>query len=31
LQEAWDGRGWHSRKDIRENLFWLAAEMAFEL
>jgi uridine phosphorylase len=31
LQESWDGRAWTSRKEVRENLFWLAAEMAFEL
>lgn len=29
--EAWDGRTWTSRADIRRNLFWLAAEAAFEL
>ena len=29
--EAWDGRTWTSRSDIRRNLFWLAAEAAFEL
>ncbi len=28
---AWDGREWNSRKDIRLNLFWLAAEAVFEL
>ena len=27
----WDSRGWHSRNDIRENLFWLAAEACLEL
>ncbi len=31
LQDAWDGRSWNSRREIRESLFWLAAEMAFEL
>lgn len=29
--EAWDGRAWNSRADVRKNLFWLAAEAAFEL
>ena len=24
--ETWDRRGWQSRKDVRQNLFWLAAE-----
>lgn len=28
---GWDGRSWDSRADIRRNLFWLAAEAAFEL
>jgi uridine phosphorylase len=27
----WDNRSWQSRKDIRENLFWLAAEACLEL
>ncbi len=27
----WDGRGWHTRTEIRENLFWLAAEACLEL
>ncbi len=27
----WDERGWQDRKDIRENLFWLAAETCLEL
>jgi len=31
LQEAWDGRSWSSRAEIRQNLFWLAAEAALEL
>jgi uridine phosphorylase len=31
LQDAWDGRTWSSREDIRRNLFWLAAEAVFEL
>jgi uridine phosphorylase len=29
--ESWDGRDWNSRADVRRNLFWLAAEAAFEL
>lgn len=29
--EVWDNRGWQSRRDIRENLFWLAAEACLEL
>ena len=29
--QAWDGRAWNSRMDIRRNLFWLAAEAVFEL
>ena len=28
---AWDGRNWTSRKAIRRNLFWLAAEAVFAL
>ncbi len=28
---AWDGRTWTSRREIRQNLFWLAAEAAFEI
>ena len=28
---AWDGRTWTSRKEIRRNLFWLAAEVAFAM
>ncbi len=31
LPSGWDGRTWNSRADIRRNLFWLAAEAAFEL
>jgi len=29
--ETWDNRGWHSRGEIRENLFWLAAEACLGL
>ena len=29
--EEWDNRGWQSRKDIRENLFWLAADACLSL
>ena len=28
---AWDGRTWTSRKEIRQNLFWLAAEAVFAM
>lgn len=28
---AWDGRTWTSRKEIRRNLFWLAAEAVFAI
>ena len=28
---AWDNRGWQSRRDIRQNLFWLAAEACMRL
>jgi uridine phosphorylase len=31
MSEGWDGRAWHSRKEIRENLFWLAAEACLKL
>lgn len=31
MSEGWDGRSWHSRKEIRENLFWLAAEACLKL
>jgi uridine phosphorylase len=27
----WDQRGWHTRSDIRENLFWLAADACLGL
>ncbi len=27
----WDQRGWHTRVEIREHLFWLAAEACLEL
>jgi hypothetical protein len=27
----WDNRGWQSRRDVREKLFWLAAEASLEL
>jgi len=27
----WDSRGWHSRAEVRENLFWLAAEACLNL
>jgi len=27
----WDHRGWQSRSDLRENLFWLAAEAVLAL
>jgi uridine phosphorylase len=29
--EAWEDRAWTSRAEIRENLFWIAAEAALEL
>lgn len=29
--EQWDNRGWQSRAEIRENLFWLAAEICLKL
>jgi uridine phosphorylase len=29
--EAWDNRGWQSRPQIREQLFWLAAEACLAL
>lgn len=28
---GWDGRTWNSRAEVRRDLFWLAAEAAFEL
>jgi len=31
IPDAWDGRTWTSRKEIRRNLFWLSAEAAFLL
>lgn len=27
----WDNRGWQSRREVRENLFWLAAEACLRL
>jgi uridine phosphorylase len=27
----WDNRGWQSRREVRENLFWLAAEACLVL
>jgi len=27
----WDSRGWHSRDEVRENLFWLAADACLRL
>ena len=27
----WDNRGWHSRADVRERLFWLAADAVLRL
>ena len=29
--ESWDNRGWQSRAEVRENLFWLAVEACLEL
>lgn len=29
--EEWDRRGWQSRKEVRENLFWLAAQACLSL
>jgi len=29
--DAWDHRGWQSRRDVRENLFWLSAEACLRL
>jgi uridine phosphorylase len=29
--EPWDRRGWQSRKEVRESLFWLAADACQEL
>ena len=31
LADAWDGRSWNSRNDIRQQLFWLAAEACLKL
>jgi uridine phosphorylase len=28
---GWDGRTWHTREEIRRNLFWLGAQAVFEL
>jgi uridine phosphorylase len=27
----WDKRGWQSREEVRENLFWLAADACLEM
>ncbi len=27
----WDSRGWHTRAEVRENLFWLAVEACLQL
>jgi hypothetical protein len=29
--EQWDHRGWQSRKEVRESLFWLSVEACLEL
>lgn len=29
--EVWDNRGWQSRKDVREQLFWLCADACMRL
>ena len=29
--DEWDHRGWQSRREVRENLFWLAAEACLTL
>jgi uridine phosphorylase len=29
--DTWDNRGWQSRADIRENLFWLCADVCLSL
>jgi uridine phosphorylase len=29
--DAWDKRGWQSRKEVRESLFWLAADACLEM
>jgi uridine phosphorylase len=31
IPNAWDGRVWTTRKDIRRDLFWLAAEAVFNI
>jgi uridine phosphorylase len=31
IPDAWDGRTWTSRAEIRQNLFWLAAESVFKI
>jgi len=31
IPNEWDGRVWTSRKDIRRDLFWLAAEAVFAI
>ncbi|HNX46595.1 MAG TPA: nucleoside phosphorylase [Anaerolineaceae bacterium] len=31
IEGAWDRREWHTRTEIRENLFWLAAEACLNL
>ncbi|MDY6868053.1 MAG: purine-nucleoside phosphorylase, partial [Chloroflexota bacterium] len=31
IEGGWDDRTWNSRTEIRRDLFWLAAEAAFEL
>jgi hypothetical protein len=29
--DAWDRRGWQSRQEVRESLFWLAADACLEI
>lgn len=29
--ENWDNRGWQSRAEVRESLFWLAADACLEM
>ena len=29
--DAWDRRGWQSRREVRESLFWLAADACLEM
>lgn len=29
--DSWDKRGWQSRKEVRESLFWLAADACLEM